>query len=241
MGYKRFMVNLMLLTALPAWSSAVEPEITENIEAALREIIPGFEATSIQPSKIDGLYEVMQGAEVLYVSGDGRYFLEGDLIDLKQRRNLTENRRALTRAGLLNGLAADEYIEFTPIKTEHTVYVFTDTECPYCQRFHNEIREINDLGVRVRYLAFPRRGEKSETYADMVSVWCSKDRNLALTYAKLGKKPHKMSCSNPVARQYHLGQLMGVQGTPAVFTENGRYIGGYLSPDELVEAIKDAY
>ena len=241
MNYRRIFTILILVCALPLLANAVEPEITKKIENGLRKIFPEFEATSIKESKINGLYEVMQGAEIYYVTGDGRYILEGDLFDLTNKQNLTEDGRTSARISMLQNLAPDEYIEFTPPHADHTIYVFTDISCAYCRRFHSKIDEVNKRGIAVRYLAYPRQGEETDTFTDMESVWCSKNRNQALTSAKLGNKPVKMSCSNPVSRQYNLGQQMGVRGTPALFTENGKYIGGALAPDELVQAIKDAY
>jgi len=241
MSIMRIFISLMFCLAFPLTAGAVEAEIAKNIEKGLRGIFPEFEVTSITASKIEGLYEVMQGAEIFYVSGDGRYILEGDLFDLKDKRNLTEVQRSSARIGMLHDLEADEFIEFTPEHAEHTVYVFTDTDCTYCRRFHSNIAKVNKLGIAVRYLAFPRQGEDTPTFMVMESVWCSKNRNQALTSAKLGKKPVQMKCSNPVSRQYNLGLQMGVRGTPALFTENGKYIGGYLTPEELVQAIKEAY
>ena len=241
MSVKRIFTYLVWFWTLPLIANAVEPEIAKNIEIGLQAAFPEFKPASITESKIKGLYEVTQGAEVYYVSGDGRYIVEGDLFDLKDKRNLSEVQRASVRTGMLKDLATDEYIEFAPGQAAHTIYVFTDTDCAYCRRFHSRISEVNKRGIAVRYLAFPRQGVHTETYSDMESVWCAKNRNQALTSAKLGRKPVRMSCSNPVSRQYNLGRNMGVRGTPALFTENGKYIGGDMTPEELTQAIKDAY
>lgn len=240
MANKRFFTYLVFLIVITLNVNAVEPEIEANIENALNDIFPDMEISSIKASEIDGLYEVMQGAEIYYVSGDGRYLLQGSIYDLKDRRNLTEAKQSLARVDLLKNLSVDEYIEFSPDKAEHTIYVFTDIDCSYCRRLHSEIDKINKLGIAVRYLAFPRSGEDTETFFNMESVWCSANRNQALTSAKLGKKPIKKDCSNPVSSQYSLGQSMGVRGTPAIFAENGKQLGGYLAPVELAQAINAA-
>ena len=240
MRLRRLPVFFLILCGLPLVVQGVEPSIKKNIQTGMQRIFHDFEITDIQESSIKGLYEVMQGAEIFYVTGDGRYILEGDLYDLKEKQNLTSNQRSVIRTAMLKDLEPDEYIEFGPKHAEHTIYVFTDTDCTYCRRFHKNIAQVNKLGIAVRYLAYPRKGEESPAYLDLESVWCSKDRNIALTNAKLGIKPVKISCDNPISRQYHLGQRMGVRGTPALFTENGRYIGGYLDPDELLQAIKEA-
>lgn len=231
----------MLLVTFPMLAGAVvAPDIKANIEKTLKKVLPEVNITSIKPSPVDGLYQVMEGAEVYYVTGDGRYFFHGELYDLKERHNLTEVSRTAVRDQLLQKLSKDEYIEFSPAHPKHVIYVFTDVDCPYCRRLHSHIKQINKLGIAVRYLAFPRQGLDTDTYTEMESVWCAKDRNEALTEAKLGKLPVKADCKNPVAQQFALGQSMGVHGTPAVFTSNGRYLGGYMAPDELEQAIEDA-
>lgn len=241
MVIKKFSACL-LLSILAVNVTAVEPQISENIEKNLKEIFPQMEISSIRATEIDGLYEVMEGAELYYVSQDGRYFIQGNLYDLKEKRNITEQHQAVARVGMLKNLSAKEYIEFSPEKPEHTVYVFTDIDCSYCRRLHSEIDEINKLGIAVRYLAFPRSGEDTETFYNMESVWCASDRNLALTSAKLGKKPVKHICGNPVAREFELGKQIGVRGTPAIFVkDNGSQIGGYLPPDRMLEAIVESY
>ena len=240
MGCKRFITLLILLAAMPLLAGAVPPQVSAKIKKSLKEILPDIKITSIEPTQIDGLYQVMEGADVYYVTGDGHYFLDGNLYDLKARHNLTEIQRTKARNGMLKGLTSGDYIEFSPAHPKHVVYVFTDISCPYCRRLHSHIKEINKLGIAVRYLAFPRSGLKSDVYTEMESVWCAKNRNQALTEAKLGKKPVKVSCNNPVARQYELGQSMGVDGTPAIFTSSGKYLGGYMAPKQLEQAIEDA-
>lgn len=240
MGCKRFLTILILLAAVPLLAGAVQPQVATNIKTSLKQIFPDMKITSIEPTGINGLYQVMEGAQVYYVTGDGRYFLHGDLYDLKSRHNLTEIQRTKARDGMLKGLTSHDYIEFAPAHPKHIVYVFTDITCPYCRRLHSHIKAINKLGIAVRYLAFPRAGLKSDVFTQMESVWCAKDRNKALTEAKLGKTPVKKTCNNTVAQQYELGQSMGVQGTPAVFTPSGKYLGGYMDPAELEQAIEEA-
>lgn len=241
MGCKRVLTTLILLATFPLLAgAAVGPEVKANIEKTLKKVLPEINITSINPSQVKGLYRVMEGAEVYYVTGDGRYFFHGELYDLKERHNLTEVSRTEVRDKLLKELPKDEYIEFSPAHPKHVVYVFTDVTCPYCRRLHSHIKQINKLGIAVRYLAFPRQGLDTDAFTEMESVWCAKDRNQALTEAKLGKIPAKASCKNSVAQQFALGQSMGVHGTPAVFTANGKYLGGYMAPAELEQAIKDA-
>lgn len=230
-------IYLLFFLAVPWQVSAVEPAVEKNILSAMEEIFPDLEVSRIRQSKMDGVYEVMLGADVVYMSGDGRYFLQGNLYDLKHRRNLSEEQRSIARVDILKKVPKSEYIEFAPEEAKHTVYVFTDVDCGYCRRLHREIAEINNLGIAVRYLAFPRSGIGSKTYQDMENVWCAVDRNDALTGAKRGKKIKAEQCDSPVSSHYALGQVMGVKGTPAIYLENGRQVGGYLPPAELQKAV----
>ena len=239
MSGKRLVFYFLMLGTLTLQSGAAEDNARRNITEKLNELFPEFNVTEIRESTVNGLYEVMDGAEVFYVTADGRFLLTGNMYDLEAKRNLTDESQTRARLDLLKEITASEYIEFAPQQSEHVLYVFTDITCSYCRKLHSEIEEINDRHVSIRYLAFPRRGESSEAFSDMESVWCAKDRQKAMTAAKLGDKPVKMKCSNPVASQFSLGKKMGVRGTPALITDKGEYIGGYMSPDELLEAFTD--
>ena len=218
--------------------SAAEPAPEARIQAAVKKHFPEYKASTIHESQIPGLYQVMLGAEVVYMSPDGRFIIQGDLYDLEKKVNLSEKGREQARIEALLAVPEGEFIEFAPAKPAWTIYVFTDIECSFCRRLHKDIKRHNANGIAVRYLAFPRSGVGSETYRNMVSVWCAPDRQSALTNAKLEKLPKETSCDNPVSRHFELGRDVGVSGTPAIYTEQGEHIGGYLSPDELLEAVK---
>lgn len=230
---------LALWSFIPTLTAAAESDAEKQIGASLRAAFPDADIARITMSQIPGLYEVMLDADVIYVTADGRYVLHGDLLDLHERRNLSEDQRAVTRVDLLSKVPAGEMIEFAPANPRYSVYVFTDTSCGYCRRLHQNIPEINRLGIAVRYLAYPRSGTHGDVYENMVSVWCAADPRKALTDAKLGKPVKDTRCANPVEKEFRLGQLIGVHGTPAIYREDGRSLGGYLSPPELLEALRE--
>lgn len=228
------------LTSWAALLSLAGAVAADDNSEALREIIsaafPSLEITRIREAQIPGLYEVLSGAEVVYVSADGRYLLQGELIDLQTLTNLSEAQRAAVRAQRLKAVPEADTVNFAPpAGAKHTVYVFTDFTCGYCRLFHRDMAELNDRGVAVRYLAYPRAGADSAPFRDMESIWCAADRNAAMTAAKQGEKVAARSCDNPVARQYELGRELGVEGTPAIYLDNGKAIRGYLPPDELLQ------
>ena len=230
---------ILLLTAALFFGAANADQGREDfLRKAITDVFPDVEITRIKPAPIPGLYEVMLGTEMIYLSEDGRYILQGDLIDLGEKINLSEQEREAARKRVLENIPASETIDFVPGAAQHTVYVFTDITCGYCQLFHRDMAELNGRGVAVRYLAFPRAGVDSESFREMESVWCAADPNEAMTLAKGGRPVKPAQCDNPVRRQYELGQTLGVRGTPAIYLENGREMPGYVPPDDLLEALQ---
>jgi thiol:disulfide interchange protein DsbC len=184
----------------------------------------------VRPSPVAGLYEVRSGTEVGYVSSDGRYYVDGDVFDMTSKQNLTEDVRRKGRLEILASIKDQDAIIFAPkAAAQHTVTVFTDVDCVHCRRMHTEIAELNRLGIRVRYLMFPRGGPGSDAWAKAETVWCSADRRDALTRAKKGEKLQAGRCETPIAAQYELGRQLGVNGTPGIFTDTGEYLPGYAS------------
>ncbi len=225
--------------AAPA--SAGNQVATPDPRVALLKLLPaGSKLEDLRPSPIPGIYELAQGAEVSYLTADGKYFLDGNLYDMGTRQNLTEERRTKARVALINAVPESQMLIFSPKNPQYTITVFTDVDCQYCRKLHSEMAELNKLGVRVRYMFFPRTGPNTLSWHKAEAVWCSTDRNDALTRAKAGGEVDitKVCGPTPVAQEYALGQSIGVRGTPAIVTENGGMISGYMPPHDLVEEIK---
>ncbi|MGH6636209.1 MAG: DsbC family protein [Gammaproteobacteria bacterium] len=226
---------LFVLLAAIAAPVGADAELERRLTAKVKSILPDAEIQAVSASAIPGMYEVMVDGDLLYLTGDGRYALQGELMDLEQRRNLSEERRSEVRRLALGAVDVNKTIEFAPQNPKHALYVFTDVDCSYCRRMHAEIDQLLQAGISVRYLAYPRAGLGSESYDKTVSVWCAKDRQKALSDAKLGKSVQAAKCDAPVAEQFKLGQRLGVKGTPATFLENGEQVGGYVPPPQLLE------
>ena len=178
------------------------------------------------------------GPNLIYVSADGRYILRGDLLEPGAGRNLTEERRSAGRMAVIEALGEDSMVVFEPETIEHTVSVFTDIDCPYCRKFHQEVDQLNKNGVKVRYLAFPRSGQGTRAYQKTVSVWCAKDRSSAMTDAKAGKDVPEKRCDNPVDDHFQAGRSVGVTGTPAIVLDDGQLVPGYVPAKRLVKALQ---
>jgi thiol:disulfide interchange protein DsbC len=209
---------------------------------ALLKLLPaGSKLEDLRLSPIPGIYEFMQGVDISYLTADGKFFLDGNLYDMGTRENLTEVLRARARLAMISAVPESEMVIFGPKSPQYTITVFTDVDCAYCRKLHSEMAELNRLGIRVRYMFFPRTGPNTESWKKAEVVWCSANRNEALTRAKAGAQLDmtKVCEGTPVAREYALGQSIGVHGTPAIVTENGNYIAGYMPPHELVQEIKD--
>ncbi|MCK5720106.1 MAG: thioredoxin fold domain-containing protein [Thiomargarita sp.] len=205
-------------------------------------------AVSVMPSDINGLYEIVIGSNIFYLGDDGKYFVAGNIYRINKEStaekgisvaNITDERRAAIlnplRKGMIDSLNEKDMVVFAPEgETKYTVNVFTDVNCGYCAKFHNQMKALNQAGIKVRYLAFPRAGIGSDTYKIMQSVWCADDRQTAMTKAKAREKIEEITCNNPIESQYNSGQEMGVTGTPALLLSNGELIPGYLPTEQLV-------
>lgn len=208
--------------------------------AEIARKIQGVKAEDLHPSPIAGIYELARGADVAYVSSDGRYIIAGDLYDLDKDSNLTEVRRRSVRLGLLGGVPESQMLIFGPKDARYTITVFTDIDCGYCRKLHSEIAEYNRLGIRVRYLFYPRSGPGTSSWAKAEGVWCSPNRNEALTRAKRGENVESTRCgSTPVAEHYALGREFGVRGTPAIVLADGELLPGYVPPALLAQRLRE--
>lgn len=215
----------------------------QAIRGSLQALQPDLPIESIAESAMPGLYQIqLEGGRQLYASADGQFLLQGYLFQLRdgQAVNLTEQAESRAIARQIEALPASEMVVFPAKDIKTHITVFTDTDCGYCQKLHSEVPELNRRGVEVRYVAFPRQGVGSHGYDTLVSVWCAKDRRAAMNQAKARQDVDAARCDNPVARQYEMGQRMGVQGTPAIILENGQMIPGYQPAPQLAAAALEA-
>jgi thiol:disulfide interchange protein DsbC len=243
MNSRACVLLLSLLSATFSYAvSAQQPASTApkaDPRAEIASKIPGARPDDLRASPIPGIYELTRGAEIAYVTSDGKYVINGDLYDIAANDNLTEQHRRDTRVKLIAAIPESEMLIFGPKDPKYTVTVFTDVDCGYCRKLHSHIADYNRLGVRVRYLFYPRSGPNTESWTKAEEVWCSDNRNDALTRAKLGEELKAKPCpNNPVARHYALGREFDLQGTPAIVMADGEVLPGYLPPDALIQHLK---
>ena len=236
----RSLVRVFLGTFLAVMTaSATHAEDADALRAVLARLLPEGEIESIKPTPVPGLYEVVVGGRVYYFTESGSHLLRGDIIDLATRRNLTEDTRRAQRLRRLDALGERSMVVFSPDEPKHTVTVFTDVDCAYCVRLHREVPQLMELGVKIRYLAFPRKGIPSGNYDRMVSVWCATDPLQAMTDAKEQRPLEKMLCDNPVKTHYEEGQSLGITGTPTLILDDGRKVGGYVPYRRLLHMLEN--
>jgi thiol:disulfide interchange protein DsbC len=229
----------LLLAALGLPITTLAEETPPRLLESISELLPGMKPERVSQSPIPGLYEVMYNPRlILYVHEDGNYVIQGELLNLQTQANLTEERRKLARLKVIEALGEESMIVFAPEKTAHTVTVFTDVDCGYCRKFHQEVTELTQHGVKVRYLAFPRAGKGSPTYQKMVSVWCAEDRQQAITDAKAGDDLPPKNCDNPVQAHYKAAQQIGIDGTPAMVLDDGGMQPGYVPSEQLIKLLQ---
>src|SRR4051812_34551369 len=219
--------------AQPAAGAKTDPR------ADIVKKIDGLKLEDVRMTPVSGIYEITRGSEVSYTTSDGRYVILGDMVDIDGDQNLSENRRRTIRQRLIDTVPESEMLVFSPKNPKYTITVFTDIDCGYCRRLHSQIAEYNRLGIRVRYLFYPRTGPDTDSWHKAESVWCASNRNDALTRAKNGEDIKSPKCpTDIVKRDWELGHKLAVEGTPAIFLASGEMLPGYAPPTTLLQYLK---
>jgi len=233
--FAALMANLLVASA---YAVVAEEKGVGIVEEKIRTLAPNAKTIAISETPIEGILQVQINSDIVYVTADGQYLLQGQIMDIETRTNLTDQAKSGIRLGLLAELDEDEQISFAPEKSKYDLLVFTDIDCGYCRKLHNQMQEYNEEGIAIHYMAFPRAGIGSASYDKFVSVWCADDQQEALTLAKNGADPAPQKCANPIAEQYELGREIGVTGTPALVTTDGTLIPGYVPPAQLRQRLE---
>lgn len=205
----------------------------EQVRERISSLVNGETDISIAESPLPGILQVRLGSDIVYMTEDGRYLVQGRVLDLDTRRDITDQAKSQIRRELVGDIDYDQLISYGGDDSEFDIIVFTDVDCGYCRRLHQQVEEYNDAGIRIRYAAFPRAGVGSDTFRKMTSIWCSDDQQAAMDLAKGGGTPEPVDCDAPISAQYQLGQAVGVTGTPALVTPDGDLIPGYVPPGDL--------
>jgi len=233
---------LIVLSFLATSAIAGADEMIEKYTGALKKLTSqNIQVKSASKSPVSGIVELVvdsgRGSEVFYISEDGNFLINGTIFDINKRQDITEIKKSGLRKDLLADLDEAQRINFYPENMTHRVTVFTDIDCGYCRKLHAEIQGYNDLGIGVSYLFFPRAGLKSASYDKAATVWCSDDQQIAMTRSKAGEDLENKTCDNPIEVHYNAGLGAGVTGTPAIITDKGQLMPGYLPPVNLKQRL----
>ncbi|MCW9698455.1 bifunctional protein-disulfide isomerase/oxidoreductase DsbC [Avibacterium sp. 20-129] len=222
-------ITALSLATLSAYALANDAQI----ESQLKKL--GISQMEIKSSPLAGIKTVISNEGIFYTSEDGKYVLQGQLYQLTDKGPVD-----LTGKFLLDKLNSykDEMIVYPAKNEKYAVTVFMDITCHYCHLLHQQIQQYNDLGITVRYLAFPRGGLNNNTAKQMEAIWQAKDPVYALNEAEKGNLPKTLKNADRVKKHYELGVQFGVRGTPSIVTPTGELIGGYLPPKELLNALQ---
>jgi len=230
-----------LITLLIAVSMVNAKEPSKKIIDGIKNLAPTAKVDSMDDTPIKGVSEIVintgRGSEVYYVSNDGKYLLNGNMIDTTSREDLTDNKKSGIRKQVVDKFGNESRIDFLPDDMKYHLVVFTDIDCGYCRKLHDQMDGYNKLGIGISYLFYPRSGVNTPSFDKAVTVWCSDDKQSAMTNAKAGINLEQKTCNNPIKEQYLAGQAAGVTGTPAMVLDNGKLLPGYLPPEALLQRL----
>lgn len=236
-----FSLACLLVVAQPLIADEQMAEVTERITERLQHINPELRPDRVEPSPVPDLYQVVIDGQVLYITGDGRYLVQGDMMDLELRRSVSDGLRGQVRLEQLEAHGVENMIVYPADgDIEHAVTVFTDIDCPYCRQFHGDIDSYNREGIEVRYIQMPRAGLGSDSHRKAVAVWCADDRNAAMDEAKeRGDISGATDCDDPIEEQLALARALGVNSTPSIITDRGTMHRGLVPADELRQMLDE--
>jgi thiol:disulfide interchange protein DsbC len=227
-------LTLALFLSFPVLASANE----NVVRKALQKVVPDASTVDIKKSKLANIYQVSKGLQVFYVTADGKHAITGNVIDLTTGENLTVSTVEKMRKSQYESLDVSSMIVYPAIgKAKRTLAIFSDIDCPYCRKMHAEIPELNEAGIEVRYLAYPRSGVGGKSYWKAVSVWCDKNPGQSMDDAMLMDKTGSKTCDNPVKKHMQLAQKFGVNGTPNIITDRGEMFPGYVPAKDLIKEL----
>ena len=234
--------NFLLVGFLAGFNSLVNAESTlDQVGERLSDTLPGISISSLTETPVPGLYELITDGQIYYLDETAQYLIDGSLIQLADRVNLTDARLGGIHMGLIKEVGEENMLIYEPEQpSTRSITIFTDISCGYCRRLHAELDTLLDEGVRVRYLLFPRAGLGSQGHKDLESVWCADNPQDAMTNAKAGGQIIPKTCTNPIEQHVALAEQLGLRGTPLIYTDSGEKIPGYREASALASMVNDS-
>ena len=230
---------LILVTLCLVSCSQTEEGEQLDIKKTISDAYPTVNIKDIK--KIDNnFHEIIINNQIYYATNDGKYLIIGNVIDLQTKESITENTKMRQRLSIINSIEKENLVIYKPEQTKHVLTVFTDTSCPYCQKLHNEVPRLLENSIEVRYILFSRNGDEVEAYKQLVSAWCSKNKEEAVESLFEGDILDDVDiCENPLDKNSEYASLLSVEGTPTIFLEDGRVIPGYQNSKNIIAFINN--
>jgi len=203
------------------------------IRKALTQQFPGANIASVQKTPYSGLFEVYLDGQLIYVDAKAQYVFSGDVIDLKNRANLTQARLNKLQAVKWDTLPLSNALKTVKGKGERKLVVFSDVDCPYCRKFEAELAKVDNITVYT--FLYPIEGLHPKAVQASKQIWCAPDRNKAWDdYITRGTVPsNDGKCANPVDATIALGNKLKVTGTPTLIFANGQRVPGMVPAVQL--------
>lgn len=218
--------------------------VVQADEAAIRKVLgekfPEAKIASIQKTPYSGLYEIFMDGQLVYADANAQYIFLGDVLDVKNRANLTQARLSVLNMVPINQLPLNNALKSVKGKGERKLVVFSDADCPYCRKFEDELKKVDNITVYT--FLFPIEGLHPKAAQISRQVWCAPDKNKAWDeYMSSGKVPgNDGKCNNPIDENIKLGNKLGINGTPTILLSNGQRIPGMVPATKLEELMARA-
>jgi len=212
-------------------------DVEQSIIDRISTLAPDSSVTHISESPVPGLYTVViDDSEVIYMSSNSRIFISGDMMEISTVgvKNLTEERRSTNRMKLLSEFQKNGVISYNAPNEKIRLSVFTDIDCPYCRKLHENMDEYLSAGISIDYYAYPRSGPETSSFTKYVATWCADDQKKAMDFVMSGGNIGSNDCENPVEQQFRLGEKIGITGTPSFISLDGQVVPGLLPPQALL-------
>ena len=234
----KYILILSMLALVSCTQQDTTIYTTKDAEEKFIKSYPDLKIDSIEKIN-NSFFEILIGEQIFYLTTDLNYLLAGNVIDINSGINLTQQKIENFRLSVLDTLDKNDTIIYKPEQTDHVITVFTDITCPYCKKLHNEISDLLENNIEVRYVLFPRNGIDDDAYTNMSSLWCSENRKNLLEKAFDGDFIDEIKCDNPLARNLELAYTLRVNGTPMIFTESGKVIPGYVPYKQILNTLNN--
>jgi thiol:disulfide interchange protein DsbC len=226
----------MLVSSLLACTANADQA---SIKSVFSQEFPGSNISSITKLSYLDLYEVVVDAHIFYTDKNATHVIMGNIIDIKAKKNITNERLQQLNIVKFNELPFDQAIKFVKGNGSRKLVIFSDPECPFCKKFEQELTKVDNITLYI--FPFPIAGLHPKSVAESKAIWCAADKNAAWQNALLKNTPpdNKGDCENPIDANIALGNKLNINGTPTLIFANGERVPGMVPADKLEQLLSN--